>query len=242
MNKTIKIWNRKLNFNAIISLTLILLSSCQSLRLSQKSTVTDGKYTLKKNASKQSVFLEMDSIGRIYSFYSFTEKDNNGKLKLVEQMHLNQLTEPITLRRPSIDLDLITIPLKYRPATLNVEQQLNTSINASIYLGYRRDNYRLTPKLNPINHETVSVTHLGFSFGFLSGFGSTFLSPTTTNNLISQEYDGLVWSNGLASVFALNAATFGISLGIDQLLDANKAKWIYQKKPWLGIAIGLNIN
>lgn len=68
------------------------------------------------------------------------------------------------------------------------------------------------------------------------------MTPTNTFNKISQEYDGVVWNKGLAGILAINNFTVGLSLGIDNLLDKNKKVWIYESKPWVGIAFGLNLN
>lgn len=68
------------------------------------------------------------------------------------------------------------------------------------------------------------------------------MSPTNTSFAIEEEYDGVIWSKGLAFIFAVNRFTTGFSLGFDSLLDKNKDVWIYQSKPWFGLAFGLNLN
>ena len=68
------------------------------------------------------------------------------------------------------------------------------------------------------------------------------MNPSVTNNQITTEYDGLVSSKGLAGIIGINNFTIGLALGYDNLLDANKKKWIYQGKPWIGLAFGLNLN
>ncbi len=68
------------------------------------------------------------------------------------------------------------------------------------------------------------------------------MSPHVTIERISQEYDGLIWSKGLAAIVGLNNVTAGVVLGWDHLLDRNRSLWIYQGKPWIGLAFGLNLN
>lgn len=68
------------------------------------------------------------------------------------------------------------------------------------------------------------------------------MTPTTTTNFISTEYDGIVWPKGVAGIIAVNNFTVGVSLGFDNLLDRNKQFWIYESKPWFGLAFGLNLN
>ena len=68
------------------------------------------------------------------------------------------------------------------------------------------------------------------------------MNPWVTENNISIEYDGVVWSKGLAGILAIDNFTIGLGLGWDYLTDANKKYWIYQNMPWLGLAFGLNLN
>ena len=84
--------------------------------------------------------------------------------------------------------------------------------------------------------------HFGFSFGVFTGFGNTFMSPTNTNNILQQEYDGIVWSKGVAGILAVNNFTLGLAFGFDNLLDKNHSNWNYKNKPWVGLAFGLNLN
>jgi len=56
------------------------------------------------------------------------------------------------------------------------------------------------------------------------------------------EYDGVTWINGFAGIIGIDRASFGLTLGWDNLLDINKQYWTYQGKPWIGMAITLSIN
>ena len=68
------------------------------------------------------------------------------------------------------------------------------------------------------------------------------MTPSTTNNAFSTEYDGLVLQKGIAGIVAINKLTIGISVGLDNLLGKNNKTWIYENKPWFGLMLGLNIN
>lgn len=72
--------------------------------------------------------------------------------------------------------------------------------------------------------------------GVFSGLGNTFMSPTNTNNILQQEYDGIILSKGLAGIFAFNNITAGLAFGFDNLLDKNK-KYGFTK-----INIGLDLH
>lgn len=43
-------------------------------------------------------------------------------------------------------------------------------------------------------------------------------------------------------MIGVNNLTVGVGVGWDYLTDRDKAIWIYQNKPWIGVTIGLNIN
>lgn len=140
------------------------------------------------------------------------------------------------------DIDLITIPFKYRFPYNEFPQQLNTNLNASVFLGYRTDLFTLKYKENEIGLIDRLTKHYGITFGFFSGFGSTSINTFVTQNQVSIEYDGIVWSNGLAVSFAVDYLNLGLSVGWDNLLDGNSNFWIYQKRPWIGLVLGINLN
>jgi hypothetical protein len=145
-------------------------------------------------------------------------------------------------RQASFDLDFLTIPFKYRPKQSGLPQQFNTNLNGAVYLGYRDDIYHLSYGRNPLSKYQRQISHYGISYGLFTGFGSSAMNPSVTNNRISTEYDGLVWGKGVAGIIGINNFTIGLAVGFDNLLDKNKKVWIYQGKPWLGLAFGLNLN
>ncbi len=147
-----------------------------------------------------------------------------------------------TLRQTSFDVDLMTVPFKVRPSMRSVPAQFNTDLNGVVYFGYRSDLYRLHYNRNPLNHYNREVSHYGFSFGGFTGIGGTAVNPTVTENNTDREYDGVVWMKGVAAIIGINNITIGLALGWDTLLDADHKFWIYQGKPWIGFAFGLNLN
>jgi hypothetical protein len=142
----------------------------------------------------------------------------------------------------SFDLDVLTIPFKYRPAAADLPNQLNTNFNGALYVGFRRDIYRLTYKKAPFNISKRKITHYGYSVGLFTGLGSTAINPWVTRDQITSEYDGVVWLKGMAGIIGINNFTFGLAIGVDHLLDRNHKVWIYQNKPWIGLVLGLNLN
>ena len=68
------------------------------------------------------------------------------------------------------------------------------------------------------------------------------MNPWVTSDRVQIEYEGIIWTKGIAGLVGLNNFTVGLALGWDHLLDQNRKDWIYQQKPWLGFVFGLNLN
>jgi hypothetical protein len=140
----------------------------------------------------------------------------------------------------SVDVDLTTLILKYRPSLTSLPNQLNANINAAIYVGFRRDYYKAIPYKSPLNDEISFIRQIGFDGGIFAGIGSTFMSPSNTQNNITQEYDGMVFQKGVAGFITFDNMSVGVALGFDNLLDKNKSFWIYNQKPYIGLVIGIS--
>jgi hypothetical protein len=141
--------------------------------------------------------------------------------------------------KKSADIDLSTVLLKYRPARGGVPNQLNANLNAAIYVGFRKDYYKMVTRASPLYEESTFCSHAGFDFGLFAGFGITQINPTVTNDRISQEYDGIIFQKGVGLFFTLERMSVGIVLGFDNLMDGNKSVWLYNQKPYLGLSLGI---
>lgn len=229
-----------------IAVYCILLSSCNVLQKNSKKEFIDDFYMQHIDKIKKQVYVSVleDAI----SVYPTTIQNNKPSIDTFNSSDIfpkeiyTEFNKTVSFTKPSLDLDFFTIPLKFRPSSNNVPAQLNTTLNGAVYLGYRTDKYVLNYFKNPLGKSDRSINHFGFSIGAFTGLGNTFMSPTTTNNILQQEYDGIVWTKGLAGTFALNSFTIGLAFGFDNLLDRNNKIWIYESKPWLGLAFGLNLN
>ncbi len=151
-------------------------------------------------------------------------------------------TTKATYYKPSFDLDVLSIPFKYRPVARGFPRQLNTAFNGALYAGYRIDQYRLYYRRSPLGEYGRRISHYGYSGGLFAGIGATPMNPWVTNYAIDSEYDGLVVATGAAVIVAINTLSFGAGVGIDHLMDRNRAVWIYRNKPWIGFLFGLNLN
>ncbi|HSK13171.1 MAG TPA: hypothetical protein VK907_08140, partial [Phnomibacter sp.] len=143
--------------------------------------------------------------------------------------------------RSSFDIDFLTIPLKFRPSRIDVPMQLEPNLSGALYLGYRNDMYTNHFRQEPKGY-LRQTTHIGFSLGAFAGLGNSVINPTMTGFATDQEYNGVVLLYGIALIAGIDRITLGLTLGADELMDANKNKWIYQRKPWIGIGFGLNLN
>lgn len=147
--------------------------------------------------------------------------------------------ENCTFIKTSLDLDLSTAVLKYRPAVADVPPQLNANVNGMLYAGFRRDFFKIKSRTDPLKKSRSFIRHTGFDFGLFSGLGITMINPTVTGNNITQEYDGIVFQKGFSVFGTYENLSVGLALGFDNLLDHNKSHWLYNRKPWIGIILGV---
>ncbi|MEI6949914.1 hypothetical protein V9K67_22195 [Paraflavisolibacter sp. H34] len=233
-----------------LSLIFLLgLASCTTLLNTPKYQFTDGYYTQKvpgQPSRKVYVDTEEEDI-RVYSLKktgNYYGVDTGMFTLLPPQGEALPQSYPngIHFHQKSFDVDFLSILFKYRPPVQGFPNQFTTSLNGAVYLGYRTDVYSLDFTTDPLGCHSRETNHYGFSFGGFTGVGATAMNPWVTNERISIEYDGVVWSKGLAGILGLNRFTVGLALGWDHLLDRNKRVWIYQQKPWAGLAFGLNLN
>lgn len=222
---------------AIFLISIFVLCGCATLQNNAKYELANGKYKTAIEGEKFDCYVENnnDSI----MIYTPTTKIVRS---LPQKMDVNFPTKQRFIK-PSLDIDVLTALFKIRPHAPNIlPAQLNTYFNGNVYIGHRTDIYQIYYKKNPLDVYQRQINHFGFSGGFFVGLGSTAMTPSTTNNGISTEYDGIVLQKGMAGIFAINKLTVGLSVGFDNLLDKNKSLWIYQNKPWFGLMLGLNLN
>ena len=231
---------------ALFNILCVTLMSCSMVQKTGEKGFDDGFYTQKVKGNKQVVYMDNDD-DTLYICPTRIVNENT----IIDTLQVYQVfpveidadfVPTTSLIKPTFDLDFLTIPLKFRLPQGNVTSQLNTNLNGAVYFGFRQDRYVINYETNPFGKSERDINHLGFSFGVFTGLGNTFMSPTNTDNVLQQEYDGIIWNKGIAGILAVNRFSIGLSLGIDHLLDKNHTIWIYQKKPWLGLAFGLNLN
>ena len=236
-----------LHFILSVLILISTLSGCKSIKDSPKFKFGDGIYTSKVNGKKQSVYIENTNDSIVVYALAKGWQRLSLKSSSIPKRTFPQKTSSETIRankyqQNSFDIDILTIPIKFRPSVSSFPRQLNNSLNGTVYLGYRNDTYSLSYDKNPIGILSQKITHYGISAGIITGIGTTAMNPYVTNNQISIEYDGFVWSKGLAIIMGVDKFTFGIIGALDHLIDKNRTYWLYQGKPYLGLAVGLNLN
>ena len=231
-----------------ILLFLSATTGCNLLRKGSKYEFSNGYYRMKHTGpGKEKVYVDQQD-----GEYAVYRVEMLGQKHAVDTAASTKLLLPLSFQgeppadavfwQPSLDLDFLTIPLKYRPSLSSFPRQLNTNLNGGAYIGFRNDVYHLRYSQTPLGKPMRHTTHFGFSFGGFAGLGATAMNPSVTNDQVPIEYDGVILTKGVAGILGVNHFTVGLAIGFDNLLDKNRKYWIYRQKPWIGLAFGLNLN
>ena len=143
--------------------------------------------------------------------------------------------------KASLDIDITTVLFKYRTATSNIPLQMSNDFNTAIYAGWRFDNYYIAKERSPLG-STNRILDRGWDVGIFAGPGMSRIDPFSTNNAITNEYNGVVWQYGIAAFLETHLASFGLAFGYDYLISPDRNLWIYNNKPWLGFIVGIAID
>lgn len=212
---------------------VLILSGCASQKITKQLPIKSGYYVVKTpgpGSLKSYLHVEDDSI------------------QVFEAKPDGSFVGPTTLSHNSLvldrnfDVDALTMPFKFRPAQPGFPRQLTADFNGNIFMGYRSDRYRTHLIKTPYGIEK-DMRHKAFTAGMFGGVGTTFVSPwTTTDPNFSDEYQGFILSHGISAMAGIDNLTVGVAVGWDYLTDRDKDIWVYQNKPWIGLALSLNIN
>lgn len=218
-------------------------TSCSTLEKASVHGLVSGSYTLKtKNKNTRKVYV--DVAGEKMDIYDQT--NHQPEIQPFLTISLNNadslLPERMVFKKQSLDIDLTSVLLKYRPSVYGLPPQLTTDLNLAIYAGWRHDSYYLSDKKDPLGRNSRSIYNFGYDFGIFAGPGTTLLNPFTTMNKSSDEYNGMIIQAGIAGFIESNMASFGFAVGNDYLLNRDRKIWIYQNKPWVGLIVGIALN
>lgn len=210
----------------LLLLAVLTLTCC----VSHKYELSNHRYLYKQageHYKRANIFVSADSI-KVY--------DPGSSGEMVQKPGVAQYF----LKR-SFDVDVTTVLFKYRPGSQYLPRQLLTDFNGNVFVGYRLDRFKIRHTKTPFGNKKLT-SHIGITMGGFAGIGSTAITPWTTNNQVTDEYNGFIVSRGLSVMIGFNTLTIGAGVGWDALTDRDKVVWIYQNKPWYGLTLGLNLN
>lgn len=223
--------------------SIIILAGCVPTKENPKYLFSDGTYNVRSGVHKGKSYLNVGETKiKIYKRQRSGSYDTTiySTIMLTDTIHT--ASKKYNFTKSSFDFDLISIPLKFRPALPAFPAQLNATVNGGLFIGRRTDVYRLSWHKTELGIDKSALQHYGFSFGAFTGIGSAIMNPSVTNNQIETEYDAVVIPFGLTTLVVYNNLTFGIAAGVDHMLNNHRKYWIYDGKPWIGLAVGLNLN
>ena len=221
---------------------IAILCSCSVAEKASRHGFESGYYEI-KSSQNQNMDVYLDISDEEVTVYPKNENGLGNSLSTIPLSDSDTLSGyPLKFMKTSIDIDLTTVPLKYRPAVGDLPAQMDAGFNIALYAGWRHDNYFITRKENPLKKSHNAIIGHGYDFGILTGIGSTTIGPFTTNSAVSNEYSGMVLQFGVAGFLESSIASFGISAGYDYLLSPDRDVWIYSGKPWIGLIIGVALN
>lgn len=168
----------------IFILTIFSICSCK-LSKSPKNGFVDGFYKQNVDSINRVVYVDIqDETLRIHP------TKIQGKSRIIDtteacQFYKSEMRDDYknitTFSKNTLDIDFLTIPLKYRPIQNDIPPQLNTNLNGAVYLGYRTDKYTVSYAANPLKKSDRYINHYGFSMGIFSGIGNTAINSTNSN-------------------------------------------------------------
>jgi hypothetical protein len=224
----------------------VLLSGCTSLGKLARHDFDSGYYKLKVHGTKPvRVYAEVaDDSVIVYplSIVGNKEVPNTSSSigTRISRIKPDNYLYHSCFTNNSLDIDLTSILFKSRHSMDDVPNQFSADLDIAIYMGIRKDFYKIVSPVKQIHEEKSYIRQIGFDFGVFAGIGSSPVNPTVTNNKINQEYDAMIFQKGFAGFISINKMSFGLAVGFDNLLDKSKSSWIYNQKPYLGLIISVS--
>jgi hypothetical protein len=220
-----------------------VLASCNTLEKASLHGLNSGYYKLKSdNKNAQNVYLDVTD--EKIDVYQHIKRQPDKKQFLTIPLNTTDslIFKPMVFKKQSLDIDITSIVLKYRPSVYGLPAQLTTDLNMALYVGWRYDYYHIMSKKDPLSRSYHKISNRGFDFGVFAGPGATLISPFTTQNKRTDEYSGMIIQTGIAGFIESNVASFGVAIGYDYLLNPDRKIWIYSNKPWVGFILGIALN
>ena len=235
---------RNSNTHFVIIIWLVgLLTSCNTFEKASTHGLNSGYYKLKtENKNTQNVYLDVTN--EQIDVYHQIKRQPDKKQFLTIPLNTIDSTffSLMVFKKQSLDVDITSIILKYRPSVYGLPAQFTTDLNMALYVGWRYDYFYLKSKKDPLGKSYHKISNFGYDFGVIAGPGTTLISPFTTQNKRTDEYSGMIIQTGIAGFIESNVASFGFAVGYDYLLNPDRKIWIYNNKPWIGFIVGIALN
>lgn len=169
-----------------------------------------------------------------------TKKDNTYSREVYSYQLENRQT--IKLRFNEFTVSGLIIPIKYRfkDKSEQLPEEFTVAANANLFLGFSmgKTSFHYREKVDNLSNTWK------FTFGAFIGASSIKLNGSNTSNssapLTSEITKGAA-STGIGLCFSFNKINVGTFYGYDYAFGDDTEKWNYNKKPWLGLALGYSI-
>lgn len=230
-------------YHLLAFVLIAFLSSCNTLEQASMHGFNSGYYKLATGQQKtQNVYADVSP--EKVDVYEHTQSQVSKNVLLTIPLHPSDtlLFNRMVFKKQSLDIDITSILLKYRPSVSGAKAQLTTDFNFALYAGWRHDTYLIKSSKDPLGKHSPEIINRGYDIGFFAGPGATLISPFTTLNKRTDEYSAMILQTGVAAFIESNLASFGFTAGIDHLMNADRSVWIYTNKPWVGFIVGIALN
>jgi hypothetical protein len=235
----------KVNYKQIIIpvIAIVLLSACNTIENASIHGFNSGYYKFKsKQNNIRKVYVDVTDEKIDVYHQSDNQPEKKAFLTIPSNPADSFLFNTMVLTKQSLDIDITSIVLKYRPPVYGSMAQLTTDFNIALFAGWRHDSYKILNRKDPLGKSSHKIINRGYDFGIFAGPGVTLISPFTTQNKRTDEYSGMIIQTGVAGFIESNLASFGITIGLDYLLNSDSEVWIYTNKPWVGFIVGIALN
>lgn len=233
----------KWTWNPAFVLALCCCGACSVVEQSSRHGFDSGNFTVKTDThrlKKAYINVQDDSIV-VYARKADT-------LEMPPAFSISLLSNdticnyPFSFNKQSLDIDITSILLKYRPGRNGLPAEFTADFNAALYAGWRWDYFTIKTKKDALQQCKKEISGRGFDIGAFAGLGTTPVNSFSTLGTVINEYSGMVFQYGLAGFLETKLVSFGLGAGFDALLTADKNAWIYHNKLWLGFVVGIALN
>jgi len=233
------------------------------LTVTEELVINDKKVTVSREITIDQNFLNTTSIGKsenvtlnhcikssvifegdkVY-INGYLQKDANGNY-LSNGIFYYKLKnrQTIKLYFGEFNVSALTLPIKYRfKGKDGLKEDFSASINGNILFGYSigRTSFFYQEKVGNKSN-TLKLTG-----GLLLGASTVTLNSSNTSKAAVPVVEDVEIVKGLATIgygvsFSYNKINLGVFSGYDYAIGEEASKWNYNKKPWLGIAVGYSL-